>query len=47
VVGDERLYAACGKIEAAADVRDAIAADAAWMECEATLAPWLATPPPS
>jgi HPt (histidine-containing phosphotransfer) domain-containing protein len=47
VVGDERLYAACGRIEDAVESRDATAADAAWAECETALAPWLTPPSPA
>lgn len=41
VVGDERLYAACGALEDAAEVHDASAVTSAWAQCEVALAPWL------
>ncbi len=43
VVGDERLYAACGALEDAAESRNASAAVTAWATCESALAPWLSS----
>ena len=40
-IGDLRLYALCGGLEHAAEAHDAGAAQSAWADCEAALAPWL------
>ena len=41
VVHDERLYAACGALEDAADAQNLSAAKIAWATCADALAPWL------
>ena len=40
-IGDLRLYDLCGGLEHAAEAHDAGAAQSAWADCEAALAPWL------
>jgi signal transduction histidine kinase/CheY-like chemotaxis protein len=40
-IGDLRLYDLCGGLEQAAKAHDAGAAQSAWADCEAALAPWL------
>jgi HPt (histidine-containing phosphotransfer) domain-containing protein len=42
VVRDNRLFAACNSVEAAADARDTLAAERAWVTCAAALQRWAA-----